>query len=245
MLLKEPKISIIIATYQAGEFLQACLDSIKKQSYKNLELLIVDGSSTDSTLSIIETNKALITSYISEPDKGIYDAMNKGVKIATGDFVLFLGADDTLLVDLAEIAFLLCDRNIVYYGDVLFKQSGQIYDGKFGSFKLAIKNICHQAIFYPSSVFKSYTFELSYQLLADHALNIKLFGDKNFSFSYFPHVIARYNQTGSSGSNIDSTYISSRMSLIKDNFNSFVYLYAKLRMVISKYLLRKSYYNKN
>ncbi|OYU95052.1 MAG: hypothetical protein CFE21_12145 [Bacteroidetes bacterium B1(2017)] len=243
MVHKEPKISILIATFQAGEFLQECLDSIQKQSYKNMELVIVDGASTDSTLSIIESNLGLISTYISEPDMGIYDAMNKGVKLATGDYILFLGADDTLLVDLAEIASLLGDSTTIYYGDVLFKQSGIKYDGEFGAYKLAIKNICHQAIFYPSSVFKKYSFELPYKLLADHALNIKLYGDKNFSFSYFPFVIAKYNQTGLSASTIDSTYIAARMKLIYDNFSSFVYLYAKLRMMLAKYVLRKSQYN--
>ncbi len=242
MLHKEPKISLIIATYQAGDLLQACLDSIQKQSYKNIEVVIVDGASTDATLSIIESNNALISTHISEPDNGIYDAMNKGIQLATGDFILFLGADDTLLVDLAQIAPLLCQSNTIYYGDVLFKQSGIRYDGEFGAYKLAVKNICHQAIFYPSGVFKNYSFELSYRLLADHALNIKLYGDKNFSFSYFSYIISRYNQTGLSASTIDSTYIAARMKLIYDNFSSLVYLYAKLRMLFAKYVLRKRQY---
>lgn len=242
MLLKEPKISIIIATYQAGEFLQECLNSIKKQSYHNLEVIIVDGASTDSTLSIIEANLAIITSYTSEPDAGIYDAMNKGVLMATGDFILFLGADDTLVVDLVQISPLLRDSCTIYYGDVLFKQSGTRYDGEFGAFKLAIKNICHQAICYPAGVFKKFNFELEYKLLADHALNIKLFGSKEFSYCYIPHIISRYNQTGVSSSMFDPNYISARMKLIYDNFPSLVYLYAKLRMLFAKYVLRKWQY---
>lgn len=242
MLHKEPKISIIIATYQAGEFLQECLNSIKKQRYQNLEIIIVDGASTDSTLSIINSNLTYITTYISEPDAGIYDAMNKGVLLASGDYILFLGADDTLLVDLTIIAPLLCESNNIYYGDVLFKQSGTRYDGEFGAFKLAIKNICHQAIFYPAGVFKNFNFDLEYKLLADHALNIKLFGSKEFSYCYLPHIICKYNQTGASGSMFDPTYISARMKLIYENFNLIVYLYAKLRMLLAKYFLRKSQY---
>jgi glycosyltransferase involved in cell wall biosynthesis len=168
--------------------------------------------------------------------------MNKGVLMATGDYFLFLGSDDTLLVDLAQISPLLRDSSTIYYGDVLFKQSGKRYDGEFGAFKLAIKNICHQAICYPAGVFKKFNFELEYKLLADHALNIKLFGSEEFSYCYVPHIIARYNQTGASGSMFDQTYISARMKLIYENFNLFVYLYAKLRMLLAKYFLRKSQY---
>ncbi len=92
-------ISIIIATYNAEKTLQNCLNSISLQKTKDTELLIIDGKSKDNTINIIASNKSLIDFYISEPDKGIYDAWNKGIQKATGKWIMFIGADDILLPD--------------------------------------------------------------------------------------------------------------------------------------------------
>lgn len=91
------KISIIIATYNAGQVLQRCLDSLRLQKTEEIELLIIDGNSKDNTLDIIKCNSDIIDYFISESDKGIYDAWNKGIKIAKGEWIEFLGADDQLM----------------------------------------------------------------------------------------------------------------------------------------------------
>lgn len=91
------KISIIIATYNAGMTLKRCFDSIRSQKNELIELIVIDGNSTDDTLSIIKCNADIVDYYVSEPDKGIYDAWNKGVKVSTGEWIEFLGADDKLL----------------------------------------------------------------------------------------------------------------------------------------------------
>ena len=91
------QISIIIATYNAGKTLQRCLDSIAAEKSENIELLIIDGKSKDNTLDIIKKNKSIINCWLSETDKGIYDAWNKGIKLAKGKWIMFLGADDILL----------------------------------------------------------------------------------------------------------------------------------------------------
>lgn len=90
-------ISIIIATFNAAKTLQRCLDSIVPQLTDEAELILVDGGSKDSTNEIIDSYGDKIAVHISEPDKGIYDAWNKGVKVAHGNWVAFIGADDTLL----------------------------------------------------------------------------------------------------------------------------------------------------
>lgn len=91
------KISIIIATYNAGKTLRNCLDSIVSQLTEDIELIIVDGGSKDDTNAIVDSYGDKVSIHISEPDKGIYDAWNKGVKVATGDWVMFVGADDSLI----------------------------------------------------------------------------------------------------------------------------------------------------
>lgn len=95
--MKNMTISIIIATYNASKTLQRCLDSIVPQLTDETELILVDGGSKDNTNEIIDSYGDKIAVHISEPDKGIYDAWNKGVKAAHGKFVAFIGADDQML----------------------------------------------------------------------------------------------------------------------------------------------------
>lgn len=94
-----PKFSIITVTYNAEKVLEDTIQSIVTQSYKNVEYIIVDGGSTDGTLTIVNKYKEHIHTIVSEPDKGLYDAMNKGIKLATGDYLCFLNAGDGLHED--------------------------------------------------------------------------------------------------------------------------------------------------
>lgn len=91
-----PSISIIIATYNAATTVQRLLDSIRTQSNQDFELIVIDGGSTDQTVQALQNNIDIITYWVSEPDQGIYDAWNKGVKKATGRWLCFIGADDYL-----------------------------------------------------------------------------------------------------------------------------------------------------
>lgn len=93
-----PKFSIITVTYNAENVLEDTIESVITQTYKNVEYIIIDGASTDGTLAIIEKYKERIR-VISEPDKGLYDAMNKGIKLATGDYLCFLNAGDSFHED--------------------------------------------------------------------------------------------------------------------------------------------------
>ena len=92
-------LSIIIATYNAEKTLQRCLDSIIVQKSEEVELIIIDGGSTDNTVSIIKRNYKIIDYWISEKDKGIYDALNKGIDKANGKWIQFVGSDDFILPD--------------------------------------------------------------------------------------------------------------------------------------------------
>lgn len=87
-------VSIIIAVYNGAQTLQYCIDSVAKQSYPNKELIIIDGGSRDATVELLKSNQHSIQYWISEPDRGIYNAWNKGLAKAKGDWICFLGADD-------------------------------------------------------------------------------------------------------------------------------------------------------
>ncbi len=117
------KISIIIATYNAGNTLQKCLDSIAKQKNSNIEVLVIDGESSDSTIEIANNNLNLIDVFISEKDKGIYDAWNKGIEKSTGDWIVFLGADDILLEHTIEKQLLYINEHDVSKYDIISAKS--------------------------------------------------------------------------------------------------------------------------
>ncbi|MGB0167302.1 MAG: glycosyltransferase family 2 protein, partial [Luteibaculum sp.] len=122
------KISIITVTYNAGKVLQRTLDSIRKQTRLDLvELILVDGNSKDQTLDIIKANTDIITQWVSEPDKGLYDAMNKGINMATGDYLWFMNAGDEIYdaQTIAKILPLLENRPDILYGETIeYSESG-------------------------------------------------------------------------------------------------------------------------
>jgi hypothetical protein len=89
-----PRISVVVAVFNGQNTLQQCIDSIVGQRYAHIEIIVIDGGSTDATASILKTNDSLITYWVSEPDRGIYHAWNKALQKATGDWICFLGADD-------------------------------------------------------------------------------------------------------------------------------------------------------
>ena len=90
------KVSIITVTYNSEKYLADCIASVRKQTYSNIEHIIVDGKSTDGTLKIIQKNSGSLAHWISETDHGMYDAINKGIKMATGDIIGVLNSDDML-----------------------------------------------------------------------------------------------------------------------------------------------------
>ncbi|MBK0384094.1 glycosyltransferase [Pedobacter sp. SD-b] len=237
-----PKISIIIAVYNAEEELEQSLISIITQNYKNYELIIVDGGSTDSTLNIIKKYYSNINILISEPDTGVYDAMNKGVKKSKGDWIFFLGAGDILLNVLDSLVANFISDNTIYYGNVFRNDLLKIYNGKYPSYKLAVTNICHQAIFYPAIVFKNSEFNTKYKIQADHDFNMRCFGNKNIKFKYLPFLVSIYQGGGYSAKNADYNFFSDKLSIIKKNFPYHIYIYTTIRTFIAQKIIKKNHY---
>ena len=188
------KISIIIATLNAGNTLQDCLNSIYIQQYPDIEIVVIDGKSTDNTLEILKENRSQIYLYLSETDEGVYDAMNKGIRLATGKWFYFLGADDTLFPDFSSLAAELHDADAIHYGSVLTR--GVKRFGSVSRYHMAKTGIFHQAIIYPANIFKQYVYEQKYHVFGDYAFNIKCFGDKNIKWIFKDYTIANFNHTG-------------------------------------------------
>ncbi|RWY55792.1 glycosyltransferase family 2 protein [Mucilaginibacter gilvus] len=224
------KLSIIIVTYNAAATLQACLDSVLAQTYPNTELVVIDGNSTDATPETLKANTARIAFWQSEPDKGIYDAMNKALKHITGDWVYFLGADDELLPEFSAFAEELKDNNI-YYANVIHK--GVKRAGKVSAYYMAKVGIYHQSIIYPAAVFRDVQYDTRYRVFADWAFNMQCFG-KGFTFEYKDHIIANYSHEGLSSHAVDEVFEKERGNLILKNFGIKIWLRYRFRLLKEK-----------
>ncbi|MCC8424346.1 glycosyltransferase family 2 protein [Mucilaginibacter sp. UR6-11] len=216
-----PKISIIIVTYNAAETLQACLDSIYSQKYPALEIVVIDGQSTDGTVKILAENNDRLAYWKSEKDAGIYDAMNKGIKHITGGWIYFLGADDVLFEDFTNLAYELKDETTIYYGRVMTLGGPTIPVNEYGFAKYGL---CHQAMIYPKAVFDNYQFNTRYPISADYALNMELYNSGAFRFEFRDHLVANFNQTGVSSTSTDKVFEADRSRLVRKYFGPKLWL---------------------
>ncbi|EEB23104.1 glycosyltransferase family 2 protein [Phocaeicola dorei] len=176
-------ISIVIATYNAEKTIKRCLDSIVYQKTNEIELVIVDGASTDHTLDIIRDYSSLIDVLISEKDNGVYDAWNKALKLVTGKYIQFLGADDfyldNSLIEYVNYALSLShDVSIVSAQSRYVDITGKLLmiRGERYSWKKLKKNMClsHGSILHNRNLFtKNGLFDISYRICADYELLVR------------------------------------------------------------------------
>ncbi|RCH55906.1 glycosyltransferase [Mucilaginibacter hurinus] len=239
-----PLISVIIVVYNDAHHIEQSILSVLNQTYNNVELCIIDGGSTDGTIDIIKKYDDQIAYWVSEADKGIYDAMNKGINAVKGDWIYFLGSGDILLNVMHKIATKLTDKKCIYYGNVYRNDLAKIYNGKYSVYKLAVTNICHQAIFYPLQALRKYQYNIHYKSMADHDLNIRCYGDKDLRFEYMPVLISIYEGDGYSESNgLVDPFLDDKLKVIQANFSFLVFIYAFLRTKTAK-LLKPNYLKK-
>lgn len=210
--MSEVLISLIMPTYNSEKTIFDAVESVVLQDFQNVELLIIDGDSKDSTLSIINEirgRSTLAITVVSEKDQGIYDAINKGVKMAKGEWIYVLGSDDRLFAPdvLSNVATALKNTDAEFvYGDV--SMAGKKYLGEFDKAKLLSRNICQQAIFYKKVIFDFLgLFELRYKIYADYIFNIHCFFDERIKAQYIPITVADYSLEGLSGDKVDEMYV--------------------------------------
>lgn len=229
-----PLISIITTTYNAGKLLEYTICSIKEQTYSNIEYIIIDGNSTDNTLSIIKNNSSIINKIISENDSGIYDAMNKGLDLATGDFVIFMGAGDVFYskYTVEKVVNKIKNFDSVYYGDVNLGKNKKRYWGKFNKTKICITNICHQSIFYPKIIYKNYRYSNKYKVYADYHLNLVLYN--KFKFQYLNEIITFYNIEGYSSYTKDPNFIKDEKRIILDEYGYIIFIISRIYRTLIK-----------
>lgn len=231
-----PKISVITAVSNCKTNIEQCILSVVDQTYPNLEHIFIDGQSTDDTLDKIKKHSLRYQHirWISEKDEGIYDAMNKGIKIAAGDWLYFLGSDDVFYdKDVLNSIFQKNDpdQSDIIAGNVMLKQSGIIFKNHFSFLQILERGFHHQGIFYRKKLFdKCGKFEIKYKYLADWAFNLKWFNDKDIKRLYVNQTIAVYNETGFSSQGEDITFERGKGKLIKRYFSPIIFIFYKSRL---------------
>ena len=203
--------------------MEKALQNVTAQSFTNYELLILDAVSTDSTKAIVgarlPNNRRI--ALVSEADKGIYDAMNRGIERAKGDWIYFMGCDDELFDPntLQTIATYLTDESDLVYGDVLWIPDNIIESGECTPLDLINRNINHQRIFYSRKLFQQFGgYDLQYKIASDHELNIRFFCNDNIRKKYIPFTIARYHSGGFSANKIDKAFWKNWKKIFRQNF---------------------------
>lgn len=175
---RKPVVTIITVVFNGLADIESTILSVLNQSYDNLEYIIVDGESTDGTVDIIRKYDSQIDCWVSESDCGIYDAMNKGLSLGTGDSYIFINSGDILCDDVIERVNAKCqlDKQIIL-GNVKYASGKKVVSGTVG---MMLKNrIHHQGVFYPSYVFdKIGAYDLKYKILADYHFNLKMLLDE-------------------------------------------------------------------
>ena len=197
------KISIITVCYNAGKVIRPTIKSILEQTYSNIEYIIVDGGSKDNTLSVVRESIKEFDNFnvviISEPDNGIYDAMNKGIKIASGKWIIFMNAGDTFFNCnvIKNIVLFFQDDFAVIYGDIaIFKKDNYYREISSEPFKHhLLMGFNHQGSFIRNDIAKKYLFNTSFILGADYDMMLRIYRD-GLLFKYVPSIIAIYDVTG-------------------------------------------------
>lgn len=210
--------SVIIPTFNAGRTLERCLLSLAAQEEVSPQVVVVDGQSSDDTLAVVQSFVQRLPGlvWVSEPDKGIYDAMNKGVTMASQPWLMFLGADDALAGPgvLAEVARHLDAGVDLLHGKVLRESTGRLEGRPRDRHSLLTENICQQAIFYRKTLLQQAgPYNLRYRICADWDLNIRCFALSDRQ-RHLDLTVARYSGTGISATQSDLLFLQDRLNIM-------------------------------
>lgn len=198
------KFSVITVCYNSEKTIEDTIKSVLDQNYSDFEYIVVDGKSSDNTVNIIEKYKDRIDTFISEKDNSMYEAMNKGIAAASGDYLYFLNSDDlffdnSVLSVISEI--LKQDRSIdVLYGPIV-KINSDTGETSFKTHETVNREflyydcICQQAMFYKDNIFKNFgMFDPKYRIVGDYEWILRTYGKINYR--YTQNIIARFRLGG-------------------------------------------------
>lgn len=212
------KISVITAVYNCKDTIGQAVDSVLSQSYPSVESIVVDGMSTDGTLEVLESYRPQLGKFISEHDLGIYDALNKGIKHATGDVVGFLHADDVFESSevLAKIAAAFQDPAVdAVYGDLVYVRHDDINQvirywrsGSYDTVALSRGWMPPHPTFYVRrSVYERLGgFDIRYRIAADYDTVLRFFSSGKINSTYIPEILVRMRVGGISNRSLKTIF---------------------------------------
>jgi glycosyltransferase involved in cell wall biosynthesis len=213
------KISLITVTYNSDATFQDTINSVNTQNYPDIEYVVVDGASKDNTLNIIKANESKISKWMSEPDKGIYDAMNKGIKMVTGEIVGIINSDDFYhnSTIISSVAKAFEDENVdAVFGDLIFVDPNNLskvvrtyssknwYPEKFARGFMP----AHPTFFVRRKYYEQFgLFKTDYKIAADYELLIRFLYVNKLRYKYLPLTMVTMRKGGVSSNGIKSNII--------------------------------------
>lgn len=241
-----PRVSIITVTYNSAQYLQDCINSVRSQKYPNIEYIIVDGKSSDGTMGIVRKNQEVVDYWISETDKGMYDAINKGMAVATGDIIGILNSDDVLdNEDVISTIVNTFEKQGVdtIYGDLEFVDRNdinkvmRIWKGRpFKRSRFRYGWMPAHPTFYikRSLVEKFGAYESHYFTAADYEFMSRYLYLNKVSSYYIPELLVRMRMGGQSNVNIKQRLRANRRDYLamKRNKIPFAFLVSILKPLI-------------
>ncbi len=247
---KRPLISIVTVVFNGEIGIRGTIESCINQNFNSYEYIIIDGNSTDSTLSIVEEYKEYVSGILSEPDNGIYYAMNKGINLARGEWIIFMNCGDTFIdFNVLSKISAFCkelDNNVdVIYGNTVFKFPNYSVLQKPYSLR-SLKRImafCHQSTFVRTQIVKEEPFDLRFRFAADFEMMHRLYNEKKI-FKYLDIPISIFDQTDGTTIRNYKESIKERFLIYRDLhpiFNKIYCFWAIKRMQFG--LFRKSLFN--
>lgn len=240
--MKDKLISIITVSFNAAETIEQTILSVLNQPYENIEYIIIDGGSTDNTVNIIKKYSDRIAYWVSEPDKGIYDAMNKGISKASGEIIGIINSDDWYAEDVFPLIMSKVNDNPeceIFYGNIHFvdksgnksiqyapKKLEKLYQGML---------LYHPAVFVRASVYKKLgIFNCKYRVAADYDLMVRCYFNR-IKFQYINNIIADMRTTGLSNQIALTGFKETKQIALGHGFHYYkVIFYYYLRVMVNR-----------
>lgn len=240
---KYPKISIVTPSYNQDKYIEDAIRSVLNQNYPNFEHIIIDNCSNDNTLKILEKYNHL--KWISEPDKGIYDAMNKGILLSNGDIIGILNTDDwyekNIFMKIADVFNSKPDIGVVH-GDMLKWKDGKVYrKDRYKSYQRYYGMwVKHPTCFVRKDIYNKYgMFNIKYKMQADYELMLR-FKRNGVKFYYIPSILTNFRMGGFS-----TSYWNLKESIEVRTSNGFPWLWAFISAITVRFIFKSRLILKN
>lgn len=238
-----PKFSIITINYNNCEGLQKTMDSVFNQTFHDFEYIVIDGGSNDGSKELIESNSSRITKWISEKDTGIYNAQNKGAKLATGEYCLFLNSGDYLADNdvLKKVSKNIMTEDFIY-GDLLLEsEAGEVTKGispdRLGVYHFMISTLWHPCTFIKRDVFLKYGYyKESYKITGDYEFFIRTILKNKLKYKHIHAYVTVFNTSGIGSADVNrKLQEEEREQSWLENYSPLSYSWFKFRTKIKRY----------